>query len=542
MAIALARHPGILVHIVHDERSAGFMAVGLALESGKPAILLSTSGTAAVHFHAAVVEADLSALPLIAVTADRPPELHGVFAPQTINQRNLYGDSVRWYCEPGAPDEGGSPWWRDLARDALVRARDGLPGPVHLNLAFREPLLGAAGELPARAENSVERQPARVGLPDEDLARLIGLVSGRRGIILAGVRTTMPSDDDQESERKLVLGLASDLGWPVFADAASGVRVRHPAIVSTFDLLLRNERFASERQPEVVLRFGGLLTSRVLNAWLISSRAVQVAFDRYGRCPDPDRVLSRSHPVSPPVVAEALIHQDISPAPADWLASWNDADKRARVAVERGLVGLGEVTEPAAVMDVLAAVPTGGRLVVSSSMPIRDLEWFAAPRDRVVVHSNRGANGIDGVTSTAIGVALGSGAPTVLLVGDVAFLHDSAALTGLRSRDANLVIVVIDNDGGGIFSFLPQAQEMAEGEFEVLFGTPHGTDLRFLAAAHGLAVEQVRTRAGLQAALAGALHRRGPRVIIARSDRKENVGVHQRLNGFVAAAVESRAV
>ncbi len=542
MATALARHPGILVHVVHDERSAGFMALGLGLESAKPAILLSTSGTAAVHFHAAVVEADLSAVPLIAVTADRPPELHGVFAPQTINQRNLYGDSVRWYCEPGVPDSGGSPWWRDLARDSLTRAQDGIPGPVQLNLAFREPLTGTAGELPGRDEGPDDRRPATVGLPDEDLARLIGLVGGRRGIILAGVRTTMPSGGDQETERQLVLRLAAGLGWPVFADAASGVRVGDPAVVSTFDLLLRNERFASDLQPEVVFRFGGLLTSKVVNAWLISSGAVQVAFDRHGRCPDPDRVLSRSHPVSPAVLAEALIHHDISPAPAGWLADWSDADQRARAALQSGLVGLGEVTEPAAVMDVLAAVPTGGRLVVSSSMPIRDLESFAAPRDQVVVHSNRGANGIDGVTSTAIGVALGSGAPTVLLVGDVAFLHDSAALTGLRNRDVNLVIVVIDNDGGGIFSFLPQAQEMTEGEFELLFGTPHGTDLRFLCAAHGLAPEQVRTRAGLQAALAGALHRRGPRVIIARSDRAANVGVHRRLNEFVAAAVEPRAV
>jgi 2-succinyl-5-enolpyruvyl-6-hydroxy-3-cyclohexene-1-carboxylate synthase len=182
-------------------------------------------------------------------------------------------------------------------------------------------------------------------------------------------------------------------------------------------------------------------------------------------------------------------------------------------------------------------VPPGGNLVVSSSMPVRDLEWFAAPRGDVRVFSNRGANGIDGVTSTAVGVALSSTRPTVLLTGDVAFLHDSSALAGLRRRRIDLVIVVVHNDGGGIFSFLPQATALPTSEFETLYGTPHGTDLTALASAHGLPAEQVRTRAGATAALAAALHQGGPRVVVAHSDRHDNVAVHERMAAAVGDAL-----
>jgi len=188
-------------------------------------------------------------------------------------------------------------------------------------------------------------------------------------------------------------------------------------------------------------------------------------------------------------------------------------------------------------MDVAAMVPPDGHLVVSSSMPVRDLEWFASPRDRLRVHANRGANGIDGVTSTAVGVAAGSGRPTVLLTGDVAFLHDVGALTSLRGRDVDLTVVVVDNDGGGIFSFLPQAEHLPPERFERLFGTPHGVDLVAVARAFGLPVEEVASRPGLQAAVAGALARRGPRVVVVRTDRSDNVAEHRRFHSAVAAAL-----
>jgi 2-succinyl-5-enolpyruvyl-6-hydroxy-3-cyclohexene-1-carboxylate synthase len=534
--VAAALAQGVRVHVALDERTAGFMALGLALGTGRPAAVACTSGTAATHFLAPVVEADLAAVPLLVVTADRPPELRGVLAPQTIDQRELYGRAVRWYCEPGPPEPGGAPWWRDLAADAWSRATGVLPGPVHLDLAFREPLLGSADAGPGSAPRPapLPRPRASWGIPDEDAARLCGAVAGRRGVIVAGARTAA---DDAEADA--VHALAEHLDWPVLADGPSGVRRARPGTVTTFDALLRHAPFAEAHRPEVVLRMGGLLASKVANRWLAGSGATQIALDRHGRCPDPDHVVARSFPVPPAVVASAVMAG--TPKGRDGgRSSWVGAERLARRALSHAL-DVGDATEPAVAVDVMSAVPAGGALVVSSSMPVRDLEWFAPARDDVTVLANRGANGIDGVTATAVGVALGRGGPTVLLTGDLAFLHDSSTLVGLARRPADLVVVVVDNDGGGIFEFLPQAGALGRDDFERLFATPHGSDVAALAAAHGLSVEAVSSRVGLQAALAGALARGGPRVVVVRTDRRANVAVHDRLNAAVAAALARAA-
>ena len=539
ITVALDADERIRLNVVHDERSAAYMALGMALGSGRPCIVACTSGTAAVNFHPAVVEADLAAVPMLVVTADRPPELHGVFAPQTIDQRELYGSSTRWYCEPGPPAAGGAPWWRDLARDALARCSGGVPGPVHLDLAFREPLLGDPGELPPVIDDQDFTPPSVAGLPfgllDEDAARLATTISGRRGLIVAGCRSACDA-----SEAEQVWSFADALGWPVIADAASGLRCDRPGVVSTNDALLRHPAFADAHRPEVVFRFGGLLSSKVTAMWLAASGAPQFGFDRFGRSPDPDHSLSASFGVVPAVATTALLETGAAGAPPDWREGWMSAEGRARRALRDAADrGRGEASEPVVAMDVAAAVPGGGNLVVSSSMPVRDLEWFAAPRDDVMVHANRGANGIDGLTATATGVAVATSSPTVLLTGDIAFLHDVGSLTSLRGRGVDLTIVVIDNDGGGIFSFLPQADELTPAAFERLFGTPHGTDVAKVASAFGLPVEAVHSRAGLQAALAGAISRRGPRVVVVRTDRHTNVAEHRRFHTAVSRCLGS---
>ena len=292
MALALAADARLRLHVFHDERSASFCALGLGLATGRPALLLCTSGTAAAEFHAAVVEAHQAAVPLLVVTADRPPELQGVGAPQTIDQRELYGRAVRWFCEPGPPAAGGAPWWRDLARDAWSRTLGTTPGPVHLNLAFREPLLGTPGQLPAAGPQEPPAPAgASWGLLDEELGRLAAALAGRRGVIVAGARAALGAADGDA-----VLGLADALGWPVLADGPSGCRRDHPAVVTAFDPILRHEAFAAGHRPEVVLRLGGLLASKVTNQWLATSGALQVGLDRFGLVPDPDRVLARSLP------------------------------------------------------------------------------------------------------------------------------------------------------------------------------------------------------------------------------------------------------
>jgi 2-succinyl-5-enolpyruvyl-6-hydroxy-3-cyclohexene-1-carboxylate synthase len=538
LALALVTDPRWHVEVVIDERSASFAAVGCGALTGVPAVLLCTSGTAAAEFHAAVVEAHQSAVPLLVVTADRPPELQGVWAPQTIDQRRLYGSAVRWYCEPGPPMEAGRSSWRALATDAYLRTLGVTPGPVHLDLAFREPLAGEAGDLPPvdpslSAPPPETRRGAQWGLTDEERARLVPALAGRRGVVVAGVRAAVePGDSDA------IIELAHLLGWPLLADAQSGCRLPDPAVVTTSDAALRSVDVAERLRPEFVLRIGGLLASKVLAGWLRSSGALQIGLDRSDRIPDPDRQLTRSIVADPATVAAQIAALAPAPAPIDWTRDWAAVEVISRAAIDATLDRHGEVTEPAVAGDVLSALPDGAALVVASSMPVRDLEWYAAARGGVTVWSNRGANGIDGVVSTAIGVAA-TGRTTVALVGDLAFLHDASALTALRSRHLDLVIVVVDNNGGGIFSFLPQRSVVESATFERVFATPHGVDLAALAGAHGIDALVAETRAGVRSGVSGALARRGTRVVVARSERDHNVSVHDEINAAVAAALGS---
>jgi 2-succinyl-5-enolpyruvyl-6-hydroxy-3-cyclohexene-1-carboxylate synthase len=511
IALALAERAEMGVHVVHDERAAAFVALGLGL-GGVPAVLVSTSGTAAVNFHPAVVEADLSAVPMVVITADRPPELRDVGAPQTIDQTHLYGRSVRWYHDPGVAEPALAPTWRSLARRAIEAAAD---GPVHLNLPFRDPLVGRAGPLPPamRIGNGVESVPERRTVS----AELVVELDQVRGVILAGGRSGADPDD--------VAALAAATHWPVLADPTSGVRGLDGA-VAAFDALLRHPEFAADHAPHVVVRIGRPAASKVLAEWVGRAGATLVQFGGPGQV-DPDhRVAARLDPGTLGVLAAKLRGATGTP----WLARWRHAAERAETAIDAVLGEQPALTEPAVARTVARCLPPAAELVVASSMPVRDLEWFGGPTARA--HANRGANGIDGVVSTALGVALG-GAPTVVLVGDIAFVHDGGALTALRSRDVDLRIVVVDNDGGGIFSFLPQANELAEERFEQLFGTPHGTDVVTLARAHGLDAVTVTT----PDELADRVARPGPSVTRIPTDRKANVAIHTALNAAVAAAV-----
>lgn len=541
MALALHNDDRVAVHVQIDERSAAFIALGVALSTRRPVVVLSTSGTAAVEFHPAVVEADLANVPLLVLTADRPPELRGVGAPQTIEQRDVYGTSPRWFHDAEVPRGSDRETWRTLAREAWNRTVGERPGPVHLNLPFREPLVGMPGELP---RPTPPRQPtllddpeqdttlgSRRGLTDGDLEHLVGLMAGRRGVIIAGGRASQ-----NRNGAAAVHLLAEHLGWPVLADGPSGCRIEVLGCVTAFDSLLRSERFAESHRPEVVVRVGGLLTSKILNRWITDSGAVCIGFDPNGPLADPDRVFSQQWVVSTARAFEQL--REALPQQADtaWRRSWIDAEGLASQTIDRVLSRHSEATEPAVMVDLFALLNDGGTVVLSSSMPVRDAEWFAPGRNGVRVISNRGASGIDGVTSTAVGVAL-SGEPTALVTGDLAFLHDSNALLGLRGRDVNLMIIVFDNDGGGIFSMLPVRDQVDHATFETLFGTPHGLDLVAIAQAYGISAERVSSRTGAQAAMVGALSRGGPRVVVVGTDRHGNRQLHGELNEAVFDAL-----
>jgi 2-succinyl-5-enolpyruvyl-6-hydroxy-3-cyclohexene-1-carboxylate synthase len=494
LALALAERPELALHVIHDERVAAFTAVGIGLATGVPAVLLCTSGTAAANFHPAVVEAGLSDVPLLVCTADRPPELRGVGAPQTIDQVDLYLRAVRWSHDALPPDSGEPNDWRPLAQRAFTAAER---GPVHLNLPFREPLVGAPGPLPAALGSPlpVPRGIASTGALDARFDR-------PRGVIVAGGRSGVPAAD--------IAALAERLGWPILADPPSGLR-GDPRAITAFDSLLRHAGFAGAHAPELVIRFGRPPASKVLTQWVLAADAPVVQLGGPGVI-NPDRN-----------VAAWCTLDDLTTLAgcpdAAWLDEWVTANAGAEAAFSRIAESEQPLTEPGVARTVAGQLPPDAELVVAASMPMRDLEWFGGRAARALV--NRGANGIDGVMATALGVAL-TGKPVVVLIGDVAFLHDSNALLAAAQSRADLRVIVVDNAGGGIFSFLPQATALAPERFEQLFGTPHTTDLCALARAHGIPADTAATLGEV----ATAVSTPGPRVTRVHSDRAVNVEQH----------------
>ena len=528
LALALVDDGRLRVHVHHDERSGAFMALGLARGGGDPVVMVTTSGTAAVEVHPAVVEADLAGVPLVVCTADRPPELIDVGAPQAIDQTRLFGGAVRWFHAPGVPTEATMPRWRAMAARACAEATGPRPGPVHLNLAFREPLVGVAGALPpGRGTEGAWVWRAPTATPTDPPLTLLDDLAGRRGIFIAGAGSG-PADS--------LARIAGALGWPVWAAPQAPVW-GSPMALPAIDALLREP---IDLAPEVIVHLGGPLASRVVGEWVAASGAAEIVAAGEGSWLDPHGTAAMVLPVPAPALIEAWLAEVEHLEPADggrWLARWTELATRAQAAIEEVLVAEPALTEPGIAQQVVDGVPPGGRLMVSSSMPIRDLEWYARPAAPLEVHANRGANGIDGVVSTALGLALADPqAGTVLLVGDIAFLHDSNGLIGATARGADLVIVVVDNDGGGIFSFLPQAATVAPDRFELLYGTPHGLDLVAVAQAFGV---PARATSDVGAAIGEALAAGGVHVLVARTDRTANLDLHRRLNAAVRSAVRS---
>ena len=528
MAIALASNSKIALHVFHDERSASFAALGIGLQSGTPAVLLCTSGTAAAQFFAAVIEANYAHVPLLVCTADRPPELQGVGAPQTINQTNLYGTFVRKFIDVGLADDAKSSKWRTIARDAFSATVGVNRGPCHVNLPFREPLVGVAGSLPVADSHSPVRMSADVATASERKKLSLAL-RAERGIIIAGNGIDQP---------RFILELAAKLKWPVVADPRSNCRVAPESslgamVSSCADVVLRHQPSAESLKPTVVLRIGDPPVSKVVNQWLAQCGAEQIAVTQQPSLVDPDKVVTTHIVGSFNELFMEMSRGADSRSETEWIGAWKRCEKNARTALDEELSRQTQLTEPLCAVTVSEAIAAGTNLVVSSSMPVRDLEWFAPPRDGVRVFSNRGVNGIDGVVSTAVGVALSSKSPTALLIGDIAMLHDSNGLLNLIRRDAQLKIIVIDNEGGGIFSFLPQAQAMEGDQFEQLFGTPHSVDFAALAKTHGIAFTWVSTAQELRRELSNP----ATSMIGVRTDRSKNVDDHNALYSAVAAAL-----
>jgi 2-succinyl-5-enolpyruvyl-6-hydroxy-3-cyclohexene-1-carboxylate synthase len=545
LAVALWRQPEIEVSVIVDERSAGFFALGAAQASGEPVALLCTSGTALVNYHPAVVEADESAIPLLVLSADRPPELRGIGAGQTIDQIKSFGASVRWFCEVGTheADDEGMLHYRSVACRALAKARGEVrPGPVHLNLPWREPLtpvpvgdavtatdvlaLEGRSERPLTATTRIEQSPSTF---------LLGEVAGhirnaRNGVIVAGRQL------DPELRDPLAR-LAKAAGFPILADPTSQLRCGphdRSHVVASYDLLLRDDGFAAAVAPDLILRFGEMPTSKPLRAWIAGSGADQLIVDSTGGWNEPSNRAAAILRADPVALAsgwtERLMDQK-RPLPSRWL----EAEVAAQAALAEAFEADRELTEPALHRALGAAHQDGDLVYTSSSMPIRDQEAFLAPSTTEVLFlSNRGANGIDGLISSGIGAARASGRPITIITGDLGLLHDIGGLAALRDVSTPVRIVVIDNAGGGIFHFLPQEAAMPEDEFEALLGTPRGIDAAKAAALFDLSHRRLESLAELPEALAV-----GTGLIEVETDRRTNVAAHRALTRLVHEALAS---
>ena len=534
LVLALADRDEIELHVRLDERGACFFAVGLSVATGVPSVVCTTSGTAAAELHAGVVEASHAGVPLIVCTADRPARLHGVGAPQTIEQSNLYGGAVRWFFEPGPADGNHTAGWRSIGARSVVEAVTAA-GPVHLNLAFDEPLLGTAGPLPeGRGAGAPWEAPSARPSIALDVARDVERW-GRPGVIVAGGGTPVPP---------MVLEVADRLGWPVLADPRSGLRTDHPAVIAAADAFLRDPGVRDALRPGTVLSLGGSWVSRIVGEFLADAGAEIVAVNPSPTV-DPDKVKHQVLRGDPVGLLEALAGAPVA-GQGQWRERWERVEIAAQGAIDKTLdndplSAGGRATEPGLLRRLLAALDAAHTMVVAPSMPVRDLEWFGAPRaDPPRVLANRGANGIDGVTSTAFGVAAGAVGPVVAVLGDLAFLHDVSALVPVGHVTGSCTLVVLDNGGGGIFSFLPQAAALAAERFERLFGTAPRVSITEVARGFGVPVADVSTLAALDEALGRFVGVPARSVIrVALPSRTDNVALHERIHRAVGASARS---
>ncbi|MEO5884747.1 MAG: 2-succinyl-5-enolpyruvyl-6-hydroxy-3-cyclohexene-1-carboxylic-acid synthase [Candidatus Limnocylindrales bacterium] len=558
LALALAAHDGLHVRVLLDERSAGFFALGMARTAGRPVVLLGTSGTAVVNFSPAVVEASMSRVPLVIVTADRPAELRDRGAPQTIDQVRLYGGHAKWSSELPLPDPAPETLAhvRSVAGRAVAVAWTGPAGPVHLNVPFREPLI-PHGDLGAWAElDGALRDDGRAPFADAvvgarqllaaDLERIAGQISATpRGVIIAG-------PDSPPVAAAAIARLAAAAGYPILADPLSGLRTGphdRSLVLSRGDQLVRSGPFVEAHRADLVIRFGAMPTSKPIVEWLKRTRPELIVVDGDGGWREAALLPATFVHADPAATADRLAHaigdawvRPDDPVARPWASDWLAAEAAADHAMTAWLDGLDEPFEGAPFAHAAAALPDGAVLWAGNSMPVRDMDGWLPSTDRAIrVHANRGANGIDGVMSTALGSAAVAGAPVVLVVGDVSFLHDLGALVTARLTGVDLTVVLVANDGGGIFSFLPQASADAPAvglpeHYELLFGTPHGIEAGPIVTALGHRHRFV-DNGSLASALTASIGTPGLTILELRTERARNVELHRAAAAAVATAL-----
>jgi 2-succinyl-5-enolpyruvyl-6-hydroxy-3-cyclohexene-1-carboxylate synthase len=519
LAYACMKQEGLTVYRQIDERSAAYFALGMAKASGNPVMLLCTSGTAAANYFPAIVEAYYARVPLLVVTADRPHELREVGAPQAINQINLFGSHVKWAADLPMPEENNLLEFmaRHLHR-SVATAKTEPKGPVHLNVPFREPLR-IDFEQSYNSRGEMMHYTGELAMNKETESFLKALVETERGLLVVGEMTApMPAE---------FWNFAENLGWPVLADPLSNLRANvkpehQHLIIDSYDAILKSEEFKAEMIPDAVIRIGPQPVSKPLTLYLAAVKPnTYVVFDESPMMRDAQSVVT--HHIQTAV--KGLWHLPIKAKGQNpYAEKWQQASKLYWQLVERHCQ---EELDEGVLAKVFFDELDGCHLVVSSSMPIRDLDTFFHTNSRdVTVYANRGANGIDGVVSTAFGVQAAVKRPTYLFIGDLSFLHDMNGLIASKMQETDLTIVVMNNDGGGIFSYLPQSQE--ERYFEELFGTPTGMKFEDAARMYDAEYAAAATKEELVQALRNQ-KQKSVKIIEVFTDRQKNVEVHRKL-------------
>lgn len=534
-----------------DERSASYFALGLARQTGEPVAVACTSGTAAANFLSAAVEARLSRVPLVLLTADRPPEARDVGASQTVDQVGMYGSHVKWAADLPVAEDGAIEELVRYARSAGARAAaiavEAPAGPVHLNVPFREPLI-EPGDAPFTFGDSAEpasRIASNAPAPTpRTVERLVAMLAGRRGLIVAGPESQgLPAD--------ALTRLARALDWPIVADPLSGLRAGphdQTRVIDCVDAVIREPAFASVAAPEVALRFGAAMTCKPFNTWLAAQRGVHhmvvdPASAATGGWRDPDLQTDESLAVDPRAfcdeIAIALVAGGAQRTDPSWSGLWTGANAAARAAIRAAVDEIAEPFEGRAVIDLAGSLPDEATLVAGNSMPVRDIDsFFFNTEKRIRIVGTRGASGIDGVTSTAVGASAAGSGRVALLIGDLSFLHDLNGLWPVGRYGLDLTVLLVNNNGGGIFSFLPQ-RTATPARFDEWWGTPHGLDLAPAVALHrGRHTVLGSEGAGdTPAEVRAALGRAGLDVLELRTDRERNVALHRRVWARAAEAV-----
>ncbi|MCJ8009499.1 2-succinyl-5-enolpyruvyl-6-hydroxy-3-cyclohexene-1-carboxylic-acid synthase [Lederbergia wuyishanensis] len=527
LALMFSEHRDVNVYMNVDERSAAFFALGLAKASGDPVGLLCTSGTATANYYPAIIEASLSGVPLIVMTADRPHELRDVGAPQAIDQLHLYGSHVKWFAEMALPESGVEQlrYAKTTAIRAVKEAMVQSKGPVHLNFPFREPLLPTLDPYPFEDEASISIEEGILFLPYEKLKKYAEQLQGiERGLIICG-------QIEEPGFNEAVTTLAKKLKFPILADPLSQLRsssILETTVIDSYDAILRVKNAVATLKPELIIRFGGTTVSKSLSLYMKSLNDIeQIVVDSGSHWRDPNYVGTTMIHCDEKAFCNELATLIQEKTSSSWLSKWLKMDEVAKSTIRKHMQLVEELEEGKAVFELVNLLPVDSTVFVGNSMPIRDIDTFFHKNNKnISVMANRGANGIDGVVSTALGAAVYK-RPLFLVIGDLSFFHDLNGLLMAKLHKLNITIILLNNDGGGIFSYLPQFGEPKH--FEVLFGTPTGLNYEHAVQMYHGQYTKIFDWEGLKMAILDSVSYEGLNVIEIPTDRERNLSSHREM-------------